>query len=395
MRLALLSFFLLSTFLCAAQFCDGHKRITPQNYLLKYYRIQNDIFKKVKSDSMSILEAIANCDSPEHMYDEKCLHNHFLFVDFILYFELEEHYRRRSDYSEQEFRMALMNLRDLLYKNWMESIKYEMPNGYHEWDAIALKGETLEEFKSRGSEKFSLLETMVKRVNPNPRKRDSARWSVHEYLGATTPFSSIMTDQAMELIKTEKGRQAIEIFSENLESKADFVNLWQLAIASADMDTIAALTILSSVSAQRMYLIRDFKHWMEENLSQEEYELQMRALKQSSAAYFKIETVASAMPMGWNYPDGVGAKSTKSYHFYTTAMLAYQLAKRGFDRETVIKEATRPAKKYKRAIQIPGLAHNIWLRNTWNASTVGDFKQVLVEQKLGAQWGYNLGKESK
>jgi len=344
---------------------------------------------------MSILEAIANCDSPKHMYDEKCLHNHFLFVDFSLYFELEERYRRRSDYSEQEFRMALMNLRDLLYKNWMESIKYEMPNGYHEWDAIALKGETLEEFKSRGSEKFSLLETMVKRVNPKPRKRDSARWSVHEYLGATTPFSSIMTDQAMELIKTEKGRQAIEIFSENLESKADFVNLWQLAIASADMDTIAALTILSSVSAQRMYLIRDFKHWMEENLSQEEYELQMRALKQSSAAYFKIETVASAMPMGWNYPDGVGAKSTKSYHFYTTAMLAYQLAKRGFDRETVIKEATRPAKKYKRAIQIPGLAHNIWLRNTWNASTVGDFKQVLVEQKLGAQWGYNLGKESK
>tara|TARA_B110000046_G_scaffold146662_1_gene154025 strand:+ start:3979 stop:4869 length:891 start_codon:yes stop_codon:yes gene_type:complete len=290
----------------------------------------------------------------------------------------------------QEFEMMLLKLRDFLYHEWLDTIEYQVPNGYHEWEGKDVVGESLSVFQQRGSKKFALIELMLKRFNSKPSKRNPARLFAYDFLDARTPFSSIMTATSFELIERIEGRQAIDSFYENLKNPRSHQNLWSLALESSEQNHERALSILSTVAAQRIYLIRDYKVWMENNLDSLEYDLQMQSLKLGSQAYFNIETAAFSMPLSWNYPNDVLGNSAKSYHFYTTAMLSYQLAKQGYDKETCIKEATRAGKNYKRGIQIPGLVHNIWLKNKLNAGTVGDYRQVIHEQILGAEWGFSL-----
>lgn len=389
MRLTLCILLLSVALPIKAQFCDKAYRITPQNYLLKYYGIHQDIKRMVKTEGLDVLSVLAG-KSEVNELSEICLHNRFLFTDFILYFDLEKRYARYSTLGFSAFEKRLMSMRDSLYTAWLSQIKIGQETGYHEWETHDVKGLSLREFQNLGSQKFSIMERIIKRVTIQPSNRNQARKMVNQYLDARTPFSAIMSANCFDLVSHEEGRNAIHQLYSNLLNPGMSKNLWDLTLESAVGDTNLALQLLSSVSAQRMYIIRDYKVWMEQNLDSNTYAQYMEAFKVASAIYFKIETDANSRQIGWNYPFNAKGKSPKSYHFYTTAMLAYQLAKAGFDQEKCIKESTRPGKKYKRAILIPGLVHNFWLRTKLKSSTVGDYRQVIKEQAMGARWGYGL-----
>jgi len=375
------------TLAVTAQFCASEKRITPENYLLQYHGIRKAVIARAKTENIDVLDVLNSC-SEDPCASELCLHNRFIYSDFILYFELEDKFSKHSSVDPRAFKEALLKQRDDLYVQWLSALSNHSKNDYCEWEESDVRGESLEAFWNRGSERFYWLETIVRHMNGRPSKRKKARLVVYETLDARTLFSSIMSGHGMDFIQSESGQKAISRMQEALgEADGD---LWGAALQCAEMKAEEALKVLGIVSAQRMYLIRDYKSWMDQNLSEDEFSNQWDALAQSSAIYFNIETISMRKGSSWNYPTGVEAVSHKSYHFYTTAYLGYQLAKAGFSKQESVKEATRPARKYKRGIVFPGLLHNIWLRNSLNASTVGDYGSVISEQREGAEWGWQL-----
>lgn len=376
--------------LCFGQFCERDKRITPENYLIKYYSIKRDIVKRIKADSaLDVLDVLSTCTN-EGCRSEICLHNRFLFTDFLLYFQLTDDYERYSRYEGSTYYHQLLRTRDSLYGAWLGALSFRMANNYCEWESDDLSNTTEAAFHSLGSKRFAWLETLTKPFNSKPSARKRARREIHAFLDARTPFSGVMSLEAIQFIQELEHRQSIQCLAESMMLNECDIDLYSMALLCANGNAKVALNMLGVLSAQRMYLIRDWKAWMEQNMTETEFNACFDALKQSSLVYFQIESRANRCGAGRNYPNLQEGQSDKSYHFYSTARLAFHLAELGFDEETTIRESCRPGNKYKRFIKLPGILHNIWLRNDLTAGTVGDYRSVTNEQRMGAEWGWTL-----
>lgn len=384
----LLLFLLFLAGSSSAQFCKNNKRIHPVTYPAQYWPIHCS----VKHDaSKSLMDQLRNCsDSSKNHDEEVCAHNRFMYTDHVLYYRLSERYKARSERLDS-FEVALGALRDSLYKEWMLTLPEYNYTGYFEWETEDLKGLSLEAFQAKGSENFRQLATVSKVLNRPPPKRKKAKALVHQTLKGRSPFSAIFPYVAFDLMQTPGMAEALECSIERMTKPDDDQHLFEILSECCGSEE-QALYILGALASQRMYLIRDWREWMLQNQTKEVFDANMKVLALASELHFRMETMGRQFGAERLYPKELDASegSTKAYHFWSAALLAHILAKNGCDEEVAIKEATKPAKRYKRFIQFPGFAYNILLLKHPVSGTTADYSNVINEQRAGAAWGFQL-----
>lgn len=384
---------LLISFSAFAQWQKRDVRIDPIFFPLQYWGIHSKVKREMrKTGEENVARYLETCPIQSVAHNEElCLHNRFLFLDFILYYDLVKRYCPKG-MKQADFALQLARTRDSLYGKWIESLTNYQNDGYFEWEDATLDRIALEEYLTWGSQRFRMLQSVSSVFNRKPSKRNAAKRLVYEKLNAHTPFSSIQPQLGFALAADSNINKNLSVILNALRQDTfPEVNTFHLLSKTLGSDR-KALELLGSLSAQRMYMVRDYRSWLtqQDDLAMETQQLQ--AFQLSSELYFTLESAGREFGSQVLFPESVKADSTsfKAYHFWTTALLAYQLAEDGFDEKTVIKEATRPARKYKRFIQIPGILHNLILLRPIRSGTTADFHKVLKEQRLGAQWGYRF-----
>ncbi|MCK5073622.1 MAG: hypothetical protein KAQ98_09370 [Bacteriovoracaceae bacterium] len=391
----LLFLILISKSVFADAFCE--KRLLPTKYPLKYSGMKREITKLINSgqarDFIDAVRIAGNADT-----GEMCSHNRFLFVDFVIYFEQGDDYRRFFSGSERDYMLYLLNFRDELYADWMDTLSYNSKTDYPEWSGRDLKGMSLSEFIALGSEKFSGMEKIIKPFNLQGSYGTLKR-AVNDILMARTPFSSIMPQIAFSRLEHTNIAEVAGCVLKNIDHYDCNDNVFDMAIRCSGGNVELAMDLFGVLGSQRLYLIRDFKAWMEQNMSPAEFNKKFRAIKDASEIYLKMETYGKTCSSGKllprNITDGLSdeqmqAFTLRPYHFWSMASVSYRLAQYGFLKKDAVAAATKPAKRYKSMIRIPGVIYNILLWKNPAGSTVGNYKKVLKEQELGANWGYDL-----
>ncbi len=348
----------------------------------------------MKEKKISLRETLELIDPSKKENVEECAWNRFIFLDFVLYFgQLHNYY---SDLSSEE-NIELLKLRDHFYTRWMATLEYGVKTGLAERENEELAGLSVAQFLDRGSKQFSFLEKISSMLNRPPKtdhKKEEKRVQrmVYDHTQARTPFSTLFPIFSLEKGMKPRVQQAISCTTKALENYSCQKSLSTVVNSCTQGDSYLNLIILGVFSSQRMYLIRDFKGYLEQNLTEEEFSPLFEALKNSSKIYFQLETLATVCGTDSVYPtptEKKDSRSAKAYHFWSVAYISYYLTVAGFPKEIVLEEATRTAKKYKSFIRIPGVYYNLWLGLKLNSNTVGDYKQVLSEQAEGALFGYN------
>ena len=379
-------------------FCTK-KRLTPLNYLSRFFTIKRALIRNLDSKvSPDVFDAIRTCKNTDHAFNQEiCAHNRYLFVDQMIYFEQARDFLGYSNVREGEFDLHILRLRDELFRNWMKTLKYQVTTGYVEWEKKDLQKESLSDFLKRGSQLYNILEMLIKPFNMPPGRgkvepRAEARYAVYHMLEARTIFSSIMPRIGFARLEKTNMGEAILCLNEKIQQMDCRENLYELALQCSDNNHEIAVDLLGILACQRFYFIRDFKGWMEQNMDEATFDKMFGYLVKSSEIYYMIQTYTYECTQSNVFPPDIeiGDGSHKPYHFWSTAALAYHLAAHGFDEEISIREALRPAVKYKRGIKIIAIPYHTILGLKWNIGTRADYKQVMKEQELGAEWGYDL-----
>jgi len=373
----------------SAQFCKNNTRIHPVKFPLQYWPIHH----RIKRTDKDLFELLSACHTAESDHNEEvCLHNRFLFADFVLYYKLSHRYKAKAA-NLDSFELALASVRDSLYHSWMQSIPGSRQTGYFEWEDHDLRDEAFQDFLSRGSQNFRTLETLSSVANRKPSQKNEARTFVYETLHGRTPFSSIFPFEALELIQDSNNLETLRCCIAKLKTPNCSTHLFNLVADCAGSEE-QAMKLLGVLMTQRMYLLRDWRAWLEQNMEPETLENALQALMLSSELHFRMESYGRLEGGAKLFPQELAMTkgSTKAYHFWSTALLGYLLAEQGYDERTVIKEATRPAKRYKRFIQLPGFAFNLALGKQPFSGTTADYRKVIREQRAGAKWGFERRK---
>jgi len=350
----------------------GEKRLTPSNYPFKYKKVKK-ILKKHSSNRF-----VEKFSSLEKNDSELCAWNRFLFVDFMIYYN-----RFKGIGLDKKTNIVeTLKLRDSLYQIWLDK---NFDGVYSDYSDESLKGESLEDFINRSSQKFGYMTKPLKVLNRRPKK-NKARAYVFDLLDARSPFNSIFPKLAMKLLVENETQIELECILR--EMKLSFKDKFKSCFSSEER----LLKVLGVLVSQRMYLIRDFSHWAKENYDEGKYNLFYRNASLSSLLYFKLET--QAIEYGANEVHIMNSKELKSpkpYHFYSVAFIANQMLKDKFSSIEIRQNASFYAERYKKSISKIGVIYNILSGIKLKHGAVGDKKQVIKEQKLAIE--YILNKE--
>ncbi|GAB5538449.1 MAG: hypothetical protein Salg2KO_05520 [Salibacteraceae bacterium] len=386
--------------ICGTSYGQWHTRdvrIDPVFFPLQYWNIHFKVKRQMRSTGeKSIAKHLAYCPITTTPHNEEiCLHNRFILLDFILYYNMVRRYLPKAQ-DKDSFALELARSRDNLYSEWMSSLSSYQRNGYFEWEDMALDTLSLDEYLNLGTQRFRKLQRISGILNRKPPLRKPAKRMAHETLMARTPFSSIQPHAGFGLA-TDASISQLQTSLKALRTDSfEYQNTFTLLSSTLGSQEMA-LILLGSLAAQRMYMVRDYRSWLLEQPNRSESDEILKAFQFSSELYFTLESAGRDYGAHVLFPTTISssAKSYKAYHFWTTALLSYQLAKAGFNQEDCLKESVRPARKYKRFIQIPGVMHNIILLRPLRSGTTSDLHRVLHEQRLGAQWGYQFYTKTK
>ena len=373
------------------RFCG--KRISPTNYPRFYKNVTKNIISFIKNHEKLTIDKLLDklLENTNEPNTEICKWNQFTFVDFILYFAQID----QLGLKDQE--ANIMRRRDELYREWYETLENQDKNNYAEWANHELTNLSLDQFLKKGSQKFRFFEFVSKTLNPKIKKVDvirekkRARYIVQKLLTPRSPFNSIFPKLSLTLAEDENINRAVSCLNTSLDQNNCNQTIWQEAL-NCTQSQEQALQILGVLSSQRMYLIRDFKSYLEQNKTSDKYELIMDTLTKASHIYFQSETKASICGSSTVYPQNINAHHTlsrKSYHFWSVAYIAYYLGRLNFSKDITIKESTRSAIKYKKFIRLPAFIYNLKL-GVPLGTNINEFKGVVSEQKLGANFGRSL-----
>lgn len=386
--------------------CGNQKRIFSLDFI-RIYKTQVKKLKYInkKEPSLSLFDVFLRLDEKTRKKLEKgsvnelCLWNRFIFIDFTYYFGLWEEWNY-SGHDKNIFLNKFLNTRDKFYDDWLSSLQYKENQDFSEWGhkKDKLENLSLNDFIEMGSDQFGLYEWVSSFFNSVPRKnskkkKKQAKRFVYDLVRPKSPFNSIMTEKAYSLIKDLEIRQATACMSQYIDEKNCQENIWDIALYCNSDNKQKALAILGVLASQRMTLLRDLKAWMEYNLPLGEYLYFFETLKSSSSLHFKINTFGEKCGGKQLIPRTIQTNhslSTKPYHFWSVAFISQSLTAKGFAKEIVLKESVALANKYKSFIRLPGLYFNMRLGRPLKDGTVGDYKDVLKEQELGANWGFEL-----
>jgi hypothetical protein len=370
MKYMILILILIST-TALASLC-GDKRLTPSNYPFKYKKVKR-VLKKYSSNSF--IEKFNSLDKNE---TELCAWNRFLFVDFMIYYN-----RFKGIGIDKKTNLIdTLKLRDSLYQIWLNK---NIEGVYSDYSAESLRGESLEDFLNRSSEKFGYITKPLKVLNRRPKK-NKARAYVYDLLEARSPFNSIFPKIAMKLLV--QNQTMIELECVLSKIKLSFKDKFKSCFPNEDR----LLKVLGILASQRMYLIRDFSHWAKENYDEEKYNLFYKNASLSSLLYFKLETQANEYGAHEvHIMSSSELKTPKPYHFYSVAFIANQMVKENFSETEIRDNASFYAQRYKKSISKVGIFYNILAGIKLKHGAVGDKKQVIKEQKLAIE--YILEKE--
>lgn len=356
--------------------CDG-TRLTPSNYPFRFKKTKRAL-KKI--ETKNFLEAFKMISNKNTNSSELCAWNKFLFVDFFIYFDRFESLGFDKSLNFEE----VLKLRDNLYYDW--GLK-NYSGSYSDYSHTNLEGVSLDEFLSKKSEHFSFIQGLVNLVNSRPKK-NKAKAYIYDLIGARTPFNSLFTKKAIEVLLQEKTKTDLECIL--LENGEELQAKLKQCFSSKDR----MLEILGVLASQRMYIIRDLASYMKQNLSDSEYELFYMNALNSSSLYFKLETEALTHGANKVYPlDSNELKSPKPYHFYSVAYIANELKRAGFSNKEIEATANFYAKKYKKNIKLIGYIYNAISGIPLKNGSTGDAKQIQREQEIGIN--YILNEEEK
>jgi hypothetical protein len=368
-------------------------RLTPQNYFYKYrpmHKAFKNNLKNTPHNPITALEKACNCNDLENK-KELCLYNKFLFTDFIIYFAQEKKYKRTVPYSTDSLALLLSQTRDYYYNLWLSELNYSTRFNFQEHYSKNLKNISINDYQKKRSSQFPCTHFISKMLNKAPNKNSEkehkkARYKVYTLLDTKTPFNSIFTLEAFKIAQDSSIQSGLFCIKEQLKDTIEINILQELKIC-LNNDSIKHKEILGILSSQRHYLIRDLKSWMEQNMSESEFNKVFEVFKTSSLLYFKMQTYG-LNNCAENYPDNlIDEKSciNKPYHFWATYYIANHLRANDFSQQIIEKEALYYSNKYKRKILIPGIAYNLWFRNNIKSGTVGDFRKILLIQKKATE----------
>ncbi|HTL11236.1 MAG TPA: hypothetical protein VL588_02030 [Bdellovibrionota bacterium] len=378
----------------AEPICAGSTRLTPTNYPTHARSWIRSVTRRAGGPSSTLgqrIEAVRALGRDSE--SELCRWNRFLFVDFVLYYQQEAELGAR----DADGRRALLELRDQLHADWERSLSYRVKTGYVESENAPLRGEPIEHFVRRKSTLFGGLQTLASLFNRRPKDPIDAK--VYNYLQARTPFSALMGPTVVYAAQDPRVGRALSCIKQwtrgadgcpsgNIEQAAED------CAAEVGFENAAdeGLFLLGAFASQRMYLVRDLKGWLEQNLSETDYGAAMAAIQAGAEVHFRAETLAARCGVDVLYPTEIAgrAKSAKAYHFWSVAHIARWLRGRGVTPLSAKAAALRPARRYKKMIMIPGVVFNLLLGQPLAAGTVGDYGHVKEEQELGALWGAGL-----
>ncbi len=366
--------------------CNNNK-LSPINYLQKYQitKIRFDRFNKDLSLSpFESWKMFLKSESKTHKNNDSeiCEWNKFLMTDFIFYHEQDQ-----SIFGKNR-KILFLKLRDHFYKNWLVQLDNKTssltPN-------IVQKEITDIKHKAR---EFEFLTNITNLINHEPEVIDQESHALNDVfnlLEAKSVFNGIFSKLVLKTILDDQILATSKCMLNSLDD-ASGENIWMLFKQCSQSEKIV-LFILGVYSSQRMYLIRDFKEQLFKNISFDKYAQASELINITSELYFKMETYGHEFGKNTLYPTqySASAKSFKPYHFYSVAFIAMYLKHREYSNDIIRKVSTHYAKKYKQNIEKIGILYNILLLQPLRKGTVGDVKQVLLEQNLGASFGIQIG----
>jgi hypothetical protein len=376
--------------------CNGD-RLTIMNFYGRYKKIRDSVHFESSRDARPVLELLEGWQLP--MATELCAWDRFFFTDSVIYFQLEaDLVTGQGGLSARDLHLKLLELRNRYYSEWLDTLALGRSTGFAEYEHQNVRGKTLHQFVKMGSEQFGFVEFVSSILNPSPfwgeSESEEAGAYVYRLLQAKTPFSAIMPELALnEAIRTEVS-QAVACVHDAVVNFQCGQNLYDIALGcSAGQDPGIALEVLGLYASQRMYLLRDLKAWMEQNMTPEVAQRAFTAFRQGSEIYFLTETIGNRCGPEGLFPRGtdVTHATVKNYHFWSEALIAAKMAEMGFNRTPGLNAALSPARMYKQTVAKVGVLYNWLLGVPSHGSTAGDVNQVLKEQGMGASFGYQLG----
>lgn len=375
--------------------CADDERLDVLGFVTGFGAARDAVRREAEARGIPPLAVVAlGLDDEEP--DERCAWNRALFLDFVLYFGLTEALDERSPPLE------VARARDRLFDAVYAHVVLGTDRGFAEWSSIDVRGDSLDAFLARGSERFAWIERAVALVHTAPEARaddaeGAARLLAHRALSARTPFSSVETELALALAVRPSTTEALTCLARALDESACDEDVFSLARACAE-DEGRALVALGVFAAQRMYLARDLTTFVRARASDdEEARRVLGALTDGARAHARLETRGLRCGARSLYPKGFvdDAPSNKPYHFFAVAHLAHTLARMGVDEESAREAALVDAALYKRAIRGPGMAVNLALGRPVDDGTAGDTARVLAEQASGARFGIALFRDAR
>jgi hypothetical protein len=365
----------------------SYSKITPINYL-SFYKITKKRFKRfVKKNTGSSFEkwsAFLELETKisKNKAPEKCEWNKFILTDFVFYHEQAE-----SFFGEHK-KLPFLELRDLFLTNWLKELEIDTQKLEK-----AREPKLLSEIEHE-SQEFDFLNYITSFFNSSPakdEKNSEALSDVYNLLEGKSVFNAIFSSYAKDRFLSTELLATSKCISNTIQSSTG-QNIWNEIQICADSKQ-EIMDVLGVFSSQRIYLIRDFKKVMFQNLSDSQYSVVSEILDVTSKIYFQLETYGNKYGHTKLYPTEFESKvySQKPYHFYSVGFIAMKLNEFGYSEDVIKQVAVTYAKKYKINIKRIGVIYNILLVQNPNKGTVGDYDNVIKEQDLGAIFGIGLG----
>ena len=386
--------------------CDG-SRITFLNFPMRYSALVRKLSESASNSNQSVLNWIHSkaVATPE----EECAWNHFIFLDFAIYFQKISAITPSSEggaLSQAQVRETLL-LRDQLLDQWLSLVPAGSSVEGMEWGGSNTKSDTknesFDQYLKKGSQKYKVFQAVGKILHPDSKiildsVKNPAAAALEMLTLPKTPFSSIMPKEAFYWSAKKEMQSALACIRKSLATKIEHEscdeNLFDLAARCANKKEEVALAALGVFSSQRLYVLRDFKTYFEQHFSGAELSDRYQALVDGTSIYFKMETYAqkcglkSALPTSLSFaPD---LKTLKAYHFYSQAYLATRMKIQHVDFNDSLNSALAMGKQYKKFTGMAAQVYNIILGNHRLQGAAGDQSEALELQKQGFTFGWNI-----
>jgi|GEM_PF-4279588 len=336
------------------------RRITFIDFPVRFFHILKKLNRASSASNETPLDWMERRFSKD--LDEPCLWNDFIFLDQSIYFE-------KSDAITSDA-VGLLRLRDLAFDRWITSVHPGLPvRGF--------------------GKKFKLFASVGKLIRrPGRYLRHPEKYpeksAIEKTLQPTTPFSSIFSQDALATASDPQTRQTLSCLRGWLDRLSCDRNFYEVALECAQNDRSAVLRALGVFASQRFYLARDF--------SSESFRKDRASFTDGASIYFKMETHAKLCGLGSLLPSSESSatadlQTTKAYHFYSTAYLAWRLKDQNINLRRAKDDVLALEGKYKNYIRFFGIFYNVLLDNPPLSGTSGDAHDTRLLENLGFDFG--------